>query len=534
MITSLIELSLQTLTKDPHQRPTIAIIGERLALVSLKAHFVAVTERFSHHVGSNPASVAHDRPNTKNLWFLQERFRAWGMAFALEETKISSHSLGDLARLHDKSIESMTAIFHHLEKGAPINGNADDQYMFETRIDQLVEILWDLLPSNLLGRAEDYWHQAILNTEDSEVLEAVHHALQSPYTVYNVADAITKMRKIRLDMLRPDSFRSAEKAHTIQSSDIEFFSKGNYHTFGLHQGKEPVLVEGIRYTSALEKMDPLQRDLVMDLKAKSLSVDPKPQGLRTLKCMGVLKGIGDKAEYGFVYRYPEGIESDPTTLLQQLVKAKNSKDRPLLDDKFYLAFALADFLKEFHTIGWLHENFNSHNVLLFKPPGEASDPLGSNELRRPYVVGLHKSRPDGSFWQTDGPSADVHLQDYQHPDYASIGRYRLPFDYYSLGIVLLEVGLWRPLSSLLSKSQRLTSVEIRSKLKERCQSELGAKMGGAYRDVVLRCIDGSLESDLSEVGLVVRDERLGDRTAALARFTIEVVEPLEKLAKALI
>jgi hypothetical protein len=34
------------------------------------------------------------------------------------------------------------------------------------------------------------------------------------------------------------------------------------------------------------------------------------------------------------------------------------------------------------------------------------------------------------------------------------------------------------------------------------------KMGGAYRDVVLQCIDGSLEGDMNEVGLVVRNERL--------------------------
>jgi serine/threonine protein kinase len=536
LISSLIDLSLQALTRDPRQRPYIATICEKLALLSLRAHFVAVKEQFSHYVGSNPASVAYDRPTTKNLWFLQERFRAWGMALALDGNQFSSDYLNNLGRLHDKSIESMVTLFHNLENGAPKTSNSDDQYLFETRIDQPVEILWNLLPSNLRRRAEDYWHQAILSTEDSAILDVVHHALQSPYTIYNVADAIAKMRKVRLNMLRPDSFKAAEKAHIIKSSDVEVVSKENCHTLGRHKGKELVLVEQMGSTRMLEKMDPLQRDLVMDLKAKSLSIDPKPEGLKTLKCIGILGGTSDDIGYGFVYRYPEGIESDPTTLLQCLVRAKDSKGRPLLGDKFQLAFALADFLKEFHTIGWLHENFNSHNVLLFKlsARGEASDlPIG-NELWRPYVVGLHKSRPDGSFWQTDGPAVDDNLQDYQHPDYAGTGRYRLSFDYYSLGIVLLEIGLWRPLSSLLSKSQHLTMVGIRSKLKERCQTELGAKMGGVYRDVVLRCIDGSLEGDLTQSEVMVRDELLVERTAALGRFTVSVVEPLEKLAKALI
>ncbi len=73
----------------------------------------------------------------------------------------------------------------------------------------------------------------------------------------------------------------------VKSNDIEVVSKENDHTLGIDQSKEPILVERIRYTSALEKMDPLQRDLVMVLKVKSLSIDPKPKGLRTLKCMGV-------------------------------------------------------------------------------------------------------------------------------------------------------------------------------------------------------------------------------------------------------
>jgi hypothetical protein len=230
------------------------------------------------------------------------------------------------------------------------------------------------------------------------------------------------MRKVWLNMFRPDSFKAAGEAHTIKSSDVEVSFKENCHT-RRHKEKDLVLMERKGSTHMLEKTDPIQRDLVMDMKAKSLSIDPEPEGLKTLKCIGVSKGTSNDIGYGFVYRFLEEIASDLTTLLQCLVQAKESKGRQLLGNKFRLTFALADFLKEFHTIEWLHENFNSHNVLSFKPStyGEAGDlPIG-NELWRPSVVGLHKSRPGGSIWQTDGPAVDDSFQDYQHPDYAVIG-----------------------------------------------------------------------------------------------------------------
>lgn len=61
-----------------------------------------------------------------------------------------------------------------------------------------------------------------------------------------------------------------------------------------------------------------------------------------------------------------------------------------------------------------------------KKPDYRDRPLPSEILGQPYVVGLHKSRPDGAAWQTEGPvlSGDRGLQDYQHPDYARTGRYQ--------------------------------------------------------------------------------------------------------------
>jgi hypothetical protein len=275
----------------------------------------------------------------------------------------------------------------------------------------------------------------------------------------------------------------------------------------------------------------VQRKLIAGLKAKSLGIEPKPQGLRTMHCIGAFEESGDPIRYGLVYQCPQGVSSNPNTLRRYLNNGeRNSKYYPLLGDKFQLAFALTDFLKEFHTIGWLHENFNSYNILFFQSSdtGSVRNSPSSSEMQQPYVVGLHKSRPDGDFWQTEGPNISDDQQDYQHPKYASTGRFCQEFDYYSLGIVLLEIGFWRPLSSLLieARVQNRGLVEIREGLMKMCETRLGVKMGAVYRDAVLQCM--SFNWCELEGGAEVPSGRI----SSLRRFTEEVARPLGRLAVA--
>ncbi|RYP70031.1 hypothetical protein DL771_005722 [Monosporascus sp. 5C6A] len=426
----LVALALQALIGNPDLRPKITHFCERLSFLSMKAHTVAVQHEFTEYLQRNSTSEVRDRTTATNLRFYQERFRAWSHSLALDQGELLTDLQTTLDRIHNESIDIMADLVHKLEIGknekiytSLTNEHADAQYTFESQIDQLVERLWSLLPATLQRHAQDYWHQAILCTDNQSALENVHQTLKSRYTVYTIADAMAKMRKIRLEMLQPDSFEGAAEACIIALNDIECTSNDGRHVLGRYKDSVPILVERMRHTPAWDNVHPEQRKLVVGLKAKSLSVAPKPSSLRTLECIGAFEEDGDNAGYGFVYRYPEGKESDPTTLLQRLVEGKrNLETHPFLGDKFQLAFALADFLKEFHTIGWLHENFNSHNVLFWESPtnNDANELTISHELRKPYVVGLHKSRPDGSFWQTDGPVPDEDLQDYQHPELGSV------------------------------------------------------------------------------------------------------------------
>ncbi|XXH02715.1 hypothetical protein Hte_009100 [Hypoxylon texense] len=527
-ISSLVDIALHALIKDPQDRPRIKTLCESLTSLSVRAHYVATINGFAKFM----ESVSSDM---NNIWVLQQRLQAWGRSLALDNTSMSTELTAVLEGIHDESTRTMANICRIFEPGRNIGGtdtreSANTGHIFENEADQLIESLWACLPTNLQRHATDYWHQSILCTTNTSDLAQVGHTLRLRYGVHSVIHAMAVMRKMRLDMLSPDSLQGVGEACKISMSEIELYLKEGSHTLGRYHGNS-VLVEWTQHPPTQVNTSPEQRELVISLKVKCLNLDSKPRGLRTLDCIGSTEHDDASKGYGLVYRFPDGEESATSTLLHLLEKqSAKPGEQPALGDKFRLAFSLADFLKEFHTIGWLHENFNSHNVLFFHQHDESSTIYS----QAPFVMGLQKSRPDGSFWETEGPDLDAHLQDYQHPDYVSYGqRYRFAFDYYSLGIVLLEIGLWRPLKSWQTKFRDLSMAEVRSQLIEICQERLGMRMGVVYKDVVLRCMDGSLESSACGTGLVGND-RLGseDEATKLRRFTEKVVEPLAKLAEA--
>jgi hypothetical protein len=88
---------------------------------------------------------------------------------------------------------------------------------------------------------------------------------------------------------------------------------------------------------------------------------------------------------------------------------------------------------------------------------------------------------------------------YHHPEYQRDGaRYRPKYDYYSLGIVLLEIGLWTRLKEMTSDWARPSAREFRRKLLDRRVPNVAAYMGTAYREAVRVCTAGDFGFD--EVG----------------------------------
>ena len=107
-------------------------------------------------------------------------------------------------------------------------------------------------------------------------------------------------------------------------------------------------------------------------------------------------------------------------------------------------------------------------------------------------MGFNYSRPDKKYTFTDGPSADSAQLDYQHPQYLKgYVRYKPEFDYFSLGLVLLEIGLWKTLGSQNKKLPAGSGPEeLYDMVVQRLVPKLGVPMGSCYQAVVHFCLCG--------------------------------------------
>lgn len=128
------------------------------------------------------------------------------------------------------------------------------------------------------------------------------------------------------------------------------------------------------------------------------------------------------------------------------------------------------------------------------------------------------ARPDSDSWFSEGRNdPDKLIVDYRHTDYDHTG-FRTEYEYYSLGLILLEIGLWRPLRSITSKWPTASPTEIHRRLIEDWVPQLRSKMGVAFEEMVRTCLETSW----------TKDRNLGNDTQAVrSAFFGEGVQKFE-------
>ena len=435
----LIQLCVTALKKDPQERPKTSNICEGLSFISLKTHFYATCDAFDRHLVPLKDSEDHQGVSGRmTLWFDRERLIAFGRALGTQRRQALSGHIYGSSKLYDDACEIIANLHHTLsseddrDKARRLTGPADTPKNSSgipgevaSQFTHLVGALWGLLTLAATKEAEMAWLRSTLKTEDFGYLNNFGDCLNvSDDPLYEIGAATAAMKRLRPEMLsNPDSI---PEDSILSASDIQAQGLVQGHSVGLYKRSSKVLIQWMYYNLAWDKVSP-ERTVIMGLRAQCFGVKPKSQGLRILNCKGVFESTGETIGYGFVYQIPppvSGLRGSSTAmhLLLQILEGSHANPRqpqlrPLLEDKFRLSALLANFLVEFHSIEWLHENINSHNVLFLGELANSSfgTHLSSELLERPYIGGLQKSRPGGKALHSDGPSSGAVSQDYQHP-----------------------------------------------------------------------------------------------------------------------
>jgi hypothetical protein len=255
----------------------------------------------------------------------------------------------------------------------------------------------------------------------------------------------------------------------------------------LQGGMEQVLIEWRRHGSSSDEAVSQEMFVRMEALSDLLAIE-KPPELRALECLGFYLNDSSCA-FRMIFKipkFPNVLSMEPTNLHELMLKTSKVKLQPALESKFKLAHTLARSVLEFHMVGWLHKQLKSSNIAFFPETGSLID----NLVVAPYIIGFNHSRPDEPYAFTEGFQTSED-KIYHHPtNLKGTTRYQPEFDYYSLGLVLLEIGLWKPLKSLVGDLVDLSADDLRKTLLSSRVPLLGQTMGKMYRNVVKACIRG--------------------------------------------
>jgi hypothetical protein len=232
-----------------------------------------------------------------------------------------------------------------------------------------------------------------------------------------------------------------------------------------------------------------------------------PARLGTMRCLGLFKKR-DRGYIGFVYALPGHLSVAP--------KAFNLKDldlrkpqplsaclkyarMPPLGIRFDLARSLLRSLILLHASGWLHKNIRPESIMFF-PLDRGSITRDCIDFNHPLLMGYGYSRlhitsddenvaRDGRPLMTTYQSNHITLDIYQHPDKRNYPkwRYQHAYDIYSLGVLLLEIGFWLPVTKAVSFENHDDAEEIRVRFLG-VLPRLEGLCGEVYSGAVKQCL----------------------------------------------
>ncbi|KAG8529915.1 uncharacterized protein KY384_005396 [Bacidia gigantensis] len=259
------------------------------------------------------------------------------------------------------------------------------QYRRTTR-----ELALELLCADSISELEDIEAACeILMDKENRGSQELLSLVQKRRKLLNIATAV---------FVEPSADGSQRsRAYLKQARNLTgLWDEMNDRTIGLWKagGERHVYVEW-KSISGEESFD--RKDVIYERIQDLADVLSSDMGLSVLPFIGIiqlrLKEIDD--HWGFIYELPESTRLDARTqlmpnTLRDLLKL-NDTFLPSLSTRVQLALRLASSLLNLHSIGWLHKNVRSENVMFFpENPSQRS-------LKRPRWVGLTYARGDTDF-----------------------------------------------------------------------------------------------------------------------------------------
>lgn len=293
-----------------------------------------------------------------------------------------------------------------------------------------------------------------------------------------------------------------------------------------------MIVEERHYANKAEHVESLDR--VKGVAATLLAENPEDRELLASmgipRCLGFVSDDDNATRYRLIYH--TGPDTYKVRSLRRILLTKPTFPR---DDRVQLARTLARAVYFTHISQYVHKDVRAGNVLLCDSEA-AENRRYPATLGRALLVGFSDSRLSTASSQLIGTKA-TEREMYQHPSrLVESGRSKHNFshDVYSLGVCLLEIGLWQsivvPPDKDVSEQWKMnpdwkfldkSPSERADGYAKNAQTRLAHDMGRMYANAVLNCLRfANANNSMAQTS---------EGVATGMRYVEEVLTPLETI-----
>lgn len=236
---------------------------------------------------------------------------------------------------------------------------------------------------------------------------------------------------------------------------------------------------------------------------------------------------GESGQFLFVHHPPYRTMS-MTTLERRISVDSFPETEAPLNQRLKLAHKLTEAVLFLHSANFLHKNITSSSVVAFRKWEDESleEESNSTVLDDGYLMGFELIRgaetgttKEGAIKEAGDSRSIWEFAIYQHPDRQhgkDSEEYKKVYDVYSLGVVLLELGLWQPLSRVAISLDQGNPSSWPRHLSDSVVNTLGPRIGERYGRLVSWCLALVGNYDMKETD-----------------FVEQVLNPLEDMVNAL-
>lgn len=528
-LSQLVGLAMGMLKIKPGDRPKASEVRQQLSYLRAKDAFDVAQQEFSRLLKTARQQV--DNVASVMAIKLQEgRLSAWGKVLQLTTRNPPMTITAPVSERVDQFRDTLNELLEKLISPTDWSqGSIAEPLSTATafsiskplheELQRLIDRLWAPLPPDLRERVRCVWLADSLAPDDSEALQTIESSTQQEYSdLSQLMSATLEQLRLEFSEFRPTGVESLLPVFDFNDLEIErYFSR---YGLGRYCGGR-VLIEWVMRLHEWRVLPEIQKGRIRRL-AEVLSRRNKlnKPNFCVLDCVGL---VVSREGCGFVTAYPStipaGIRGIATPISLFEVFGKFQKYDLPLRRRFQLAYQLVSSVWELHTARWLHKNINSKNILFFRDPEESSPEI---VLEHPYLVNFRNSSPAGMDWATMEPTAQGTcpiLDHSKHPDCSGGSSFKGIYDYYAIGLVLLELGSWSTLDAYIGTE--IEYVHDANKFREvvlvkKYAHRLSYAVGKRYQDAVLAC----LTCDFGQ-----------DEEGVLGQFSEKVVEPLRELSE---